>query len=119
VSDLCSGVGFLTPYGGRRGIVTPKELSEAGVTRVVMPSDNLTACPNCGTVHPCMEELIEELVETVNQATRMPDGTLDSMATTAYAESMRLLARLGRLDIDREYGRRVIGRWKDGNNAPR
>ena len=84
-----------------------------------VPSEALLACPKCGTVHPCMEELVDELCDVVNQATRMEDGTLDSMALSANASAMRLLARLGKLTIDREYGRRVIAHWPEqANKSP-
>jgi len=63
-----------------------------------------------------MEELVDELCDVVNQATRMNDGTLDSMAISANASGMRLLARLGKLTIDREYGRRVIAHWPEQAN---
>lgn len=38
-------------------------------------------------------------------------GSLDSFALSANADAMRLLAKLGRLVITEQYGRRVIGAW--------
>jgi len=82
----------------------------------VEPEKETVACPKCGTKHPCMEELVDELCDVVNQATRMEDGTLDSMALSANASGMRLLARLGKLTIDNEHGRRVIAHWPEQAN---
>ena len=36
---------------------------------------------------------------------------LDSSAISANADAMRLAARLGKIVIEDEAGRRVIGRW--------
>jgi hypothetical protein len=67
-----------------------------------------------------MERLREEndrlravLIEVVNQACSQEDGTLDSGAHRDYADALRLLADLGEVEITRDVGRRVIGRWKD------
>ncbi len=56
------------------------------------------------------KELLEALECTVNQACGM-DDCIDSMAITAYAEGMRLLAEYGRIKITGDVGRRVIGEW--------
>ena len=55
-------------------------------------------------------ELLEALEEMVEQACGM-DDSIDSMAITAYAGGMRLLAEYGRLKIIGESGRRVVGEW--------
>jgi hypothetical protein len=84
---------------------------------IAKQSGDLLACPKCGTKHPCMDELVDELCDVVHQATRMEDGTLDSMALSANASGMRLLARLGKLTIDKEYGRRIIAHWPNQASA--
>ncbi len=58
------------------------------------------------------EELILVLYEVLQQACEYEDGTADSLALSAYASGLRLLARLGLFEIESEYGRRVIGRFK-------
>lgn len=61
--------------------------------------------------------LLYDLEDMVNQHCRRggelhaEDPTLDSMALSASAAAMRTLAEEGRLIIEQEYGRRVIGRW--------
>ncbi len=62
-----------------------------------------------------VEELIDVLRDVINQACLMEDGTLDSIGFTANANAMRMLARLGKLEIDSEYGRRVIAHWTKGD----
>jgi hypothetical protein len=62
-------------------------------------------------------EVLEALEDVVNQACGA-DGHLDSMALSAYAAALRLLARLGRVTIRSEAGRRVIGEWvKEATNG--
>ena len=61
-----------------------------------------------------LEEVLDVLEDVVNQACLAGDNLVDSMALTAYADAMRLLARHGRLDVEDEDGRRVIGRWTAG-----
>jgi hypothetical protein len=64
------------------------------------------------------EELIEALIDVTNQGCYSANGTnqdnpeIDSMALSAYAHALRLLAQLGKFEITSEYGRRVIGSWK-------
>lgn len=53
----------------------------------------------------------DALIDMVAQACTVENGKLDSMALSAYADTMRLLATLGRLKIESEYGHRVIGTW--------
>ena len=55
-------------------------------------------------------EIWEALEDVVNQAGGGP-ALLDSMALSAYADAMRLLAAHDRLVIDEEHGRRVIAHW--------
>ena len=58
------------------------------------------------------EELLEALEDMVRQhCPEDEDGLIDSMALSTHAEAMRLLARTGRLTIESEHGRRVLGRW--------
>ena len=60
-------------------------------------------------------EAMEHLVDVVGQACFSQDGDLDSMATSAYAEAMLYLAKIGKIELDGEpVGRRVIGKWKEG-----
>ena len=58
------------------------------------------------------EELVLALHDVIWQACGDDDGSVDSRAISTYAEAMRLLARLGLLEIESEYGRRVIGKLK-------
>jgi len=58
------------------------------------------------------KELLETLEDVINQACgRSRDDCIDSMALTAYAGAMRLLAKYGRIKIINDVGRRVIGEW--------
>jgi len=59
------------------------------------------------------EEIIELNKEIVSQNCAMQDGSLDSMAITTNALAMRFLAEKGIIIIEKEYGRRVIGRWAE------
>ncbi len=58
------------------------------------------------------KELLEILYSVVYQACEIGDSEGDSRALSAYADALRLLARLGLFEIESEYGRRVIGRFK-------
>jgi hypothetical protein len=60
---------------------------------------------------PRVTELLDTLADVLGQACGQPDGRLDSLSLTAYAEGIRLLHRYGRLVIEEERGRRVIGRF--------
>lgn len=63
---------------------------------------------------PEVEELLDTLECVIAQACQVTENEetfLDSMALSAYAEGMRLLAKHDRLVIDNAYGRRVIGHW--------
>ena len=66
------------------------------------------------------DELLDVLADVINQACgpvyvdATDSGELDSMALSAYADGMRLLAKHGRFQILHEAGRRVIGQWERG-----
>lgn len=53
--------------------------------------------------------LQDTLVDVLNQACQMPDGSIDSCALSAYADGLRLLAKHGRFTITDQFARRVIG----------
>lgn len=56
-------------------------------------------------------ELLECIQDMVHQFACLDDkGRLDSMSIGALADAMRILAASGRLEIEHEHGRRVIGR---------
>lgn len=58
------------------------------------------------------KELLDALEDIVNQACGVSGSdTLDSMAITAYASAIQLLAEYGRVKIQTEAGRRVIAEW--------
>jgi hypothetical protein len=58
------------------------------------------------------KELLDALESMVNQACGVSGSdTLDSMAISAYASAIRLLAKYGRVKIKTEAGRRVIAEW--------
>ena len=60
------------------------------------------------------ELVLCELIDMVNQHCSQCDGEyLDSMALSANADAMRLLAKLGVIEITKEYGRRVIGQFTE------
>ena len=58
------------------------------------------------------DELLDALQEMVAQHCESTEAqcTLDSCAISSNADAMRILAKYGRLKIEREFGRRVIGR---------
>jgi len=57
-------------------------------------------------------ELLDTLADVIQQACYLErDGDLDSMALSAYADGIRLLAEHGRVEIIDEAGRRVIAKW--------
>jgi len=68
------------------------------------------------------KEIFEELLELVEDFVYQDcyidkeGGIFDSMALSTYAYALRLLARLGRVKIIREYGDRVIAK-KIGKEA--
>lgn len=64
-----------------------------------------------GTSVPKLKQEIADLEETLEAAIWQAcsdHGGVDSMAITAYADGIRLLAKRGKLRIESEYGRRVI-----------
>lgn len=62
---------------------------------------------------PRVSEVLDVLADVLGQACGQPDGRLDSMSLTAYAEGIRLLHRYERVVIEEERGRHVIGRLVD------
>ena len=56
-------------------------------------------------------ELVLLLYRVINQCC-CHNGECTSNAFSAYADAMRMLAKLGLLEIEREFGRMVIGRLK-------
>ena len=63
-----------------------------------------------------IDELTDSLIDHIAQSCtthNTEDGStyLDSSAISANADAMRLAARLGKIVIEDEAGRRVIGRW--------
>ena len=58
-------------------------------------------------------DLLVILADVVNQGCHVDAGVVDSMALSAYADAMRVLADYGVLIIDHEAGRRVIGHWAE------
>lgn len=64
------------------------------------------------------DEILDALESMVHQhCGDTEDGAIDSLALSANAEAMHVLAKYGRLDIEVECGRRVIARWRDGGRA--
>ena len=64
---------------------------------------------------PDQSELIELLLDLTLDACSTGDDSavLDSFAISAYADALRLLARLGHVEIEYDQGRRVIARLVD------
>lgn len=62
-------------------------------------------------------DLEEALVDMVNQHCHCDGGDIDSMALSANAYAMRLLAERGRMEITNEYGRRVLAKWTENSRA--
>ncbi len=61
------------------------------------------------------QDIIELNREIVSQNCTCSDG-LDGMAISTNAEAMRFLADKGIITIEKEYGRRVIGKWTENAN---
>jgi hypothetical protein len=84
-------------------------------TAMAYKSDPLTPCAKCEELKKenrrLNEQLEESMMDMVNQSCVLPDGSIDSMAISTYADAMRFLAERKRLIIDSEGGRRVIGHW--------
>lgn len=64
------------------------------------------------------EEIMEFFCDAVNQGchcegpdSSLPKRILDSRALSSYAGALRLLARLGYVEIIEETGRRIIAKW--------
>jgi hypothetical protein len=64
-----------------------------------------------------MDELLEALEDMVNQHCTVNGkecpAYLDSMALSANAYAMRVLAKHKRIVIKKEYGRRIIADWSN------
>ena len=58
-----------------------------------------------------VDELLNALYDVLYQACADENGQGDSRAETAYAKGLRLLAEYGLFKIEKEHGRRVIGRF--------
>ena len=58
-------------------------------------------------------ELLDLLADAVAQGCSGDDGVLDSGALSSYADALRKLAEVGKVEIVSEAGRRVIARWKE------
>lgn len=63
------------------------------------------------------EELLEALTDMVHQHCSDPNPQngidVDSWALSANASAIRLLAKHGKLRIEKEYGRRVLAIWSE------
>ena len=66
------------------------------------------------------DEAIEILEDTVNQSCSRSDNddgmgvapyVLDSYALSSYRDALKFLAKVGRIKISHEAGRRIIGHW--------
>lgn len=62
-----------------------------------------------------LEELVADL--TTQGCHHANDGTLDSCANSTWADGLRELAAMGRVEIVSDAGRRVIARWKEVANG--
>jgi len=65
------------------------------------------------------DECLDILVAVIVTACTRKDGKLDSMAISAYANALRLLAQRGRVVIERDalYDRRVVARIAKPSNC--
>jgi len=85
-----------------------------------MSDTRLPLCIVCGNVVLTREQLAaferereqlrDALLDVLNQACGSDDGRLNSMALSAYADALRLLAEYGLVTIEDERGRCVIAR---------
>ena len=86
-----------------------------------MPPDGLTYEEHREVLRNCVEtvqakqtdieRLLDTLADVIGQACDGPDGVLDSMALSAYADGLWVLADFGRVHITEARGRRVIATW--------
>jgi hypothetical protein len=73
-------------------------------------SQSPKSMPSC-----CREQALVDTIENmVLQSCLRTDGLIDSMAITAYAEAMDILADYGKIEITSSCGRRVIARRREG-----
>ena len=71
-------------------------------------------CQRCKELEQQLSDFEEIVMDTVHQACyTSADDKVDSMAISAYANALRVLAERGKFVIEQEHGRRVIGRWKE------
>lgn len=72
--------------------------------------------PDALVISP-QDDILDALEDVITQACSRGE-TVDSMSFTSYAYAMRLLSRYGRLKVDSDLGRRVIGRFIQSQPAP-
>lgn len=60
-----------------------------------------------------LDSATDLIAELISQACTTSAGELDSSGISTYADALRFLAGAGRVEIVREYGRRVIAIHKD------
>ena len=64
---------------------------------------------------PDFNEVVEVLCDVINQACGIDDKErtheLDSGALSAYADGIRLLDKLGKVEMVHQAGRRVLAKW--------
>lgn len=67
-----------------------------------------------------LDELLDALGDMVHQHCTVQNNkgsVLDSMALSANADAMRLLAKYNRIAIDSQCGRRIIAHWIKEENG--
>lgn len=83
--------------------------------RDVMDGRDAEYCANCYCVQRLLAaetvEAVDILLEVLTW-THMVGDKIDSMAVDVVADAIRLLARHGRVEIERDVGRSVIARLK-------
>ena len=62
-----------------------------------------------------LQEAEEVIADLVGDWCKSDDGALHSKIMTANAEALRWLASRGRVVLDVDDGRVVIGRWSEGH----
>lgn len=78
-------------------------------------------CYWCANAKKAIEELhdmTDIIRDLVAQGCNTSDGEVDSCAISTYADAMRWLASIGRLEITRQYSHRgLIGKWPTKKSA--
>lgn len=64
-----------------------------------------------------LDRALDALEDMVRQHCETRDGDFDSWALSANAHAMYLLAEAGRFVVEKEAGRRVIGRFVENGNG--